>query len=73
MRTKDPNNFWNPLKELKTGGNFVSNKAEIPPLDETQDHYMNLLQKQTVCNSINNEKMGPRNKLNLSQFNKPLS
>ena len=36
-----------------------------------QDHYMKLLQKQTVCNSFNNEKIKLRNKLNLDQLNKP--
>ena len=40
-------------------------------LDEMQDHYMKLLQKQTVCNSFNNEKIKLRNKLNLDQLNKP--
>ena len=32
---------------------------------------MKLLQKQTVCNSFNNEKIKLRNKLNLDQLNKP--
>ena len=32
---------------------------------------MKLLQKQTVCNSINNEKIKLRNKLNLDQLSKP--
>ena len=36
-----------------------------------QDHYLKLLQKQTICNSFNNEKIKPRNKLNLDQLNKP--
>ena len=71
LQTTDPNNFWNLQKELKTGGKFVTNKEGIPPLHEIQDHYMKLLQKQTVCNSFNNEKMKPRNKLNLDQLNKP--
>ena len=31
---------------------------------------MKLLQKQTVCNSFNNEKINLRNKLNLDQLNK---
>ena len=31
---------------------------------------MKLLQKQTVCNSLNNEKINLRNKLNLDQLNK---
>ena len=48
----DPNNFWNLLKQLKTGGKFVSNKEDLPPLDEMQNHYMKPLQKQTVCISI---------------------
>ena len=56
---------------MKTGGRFVSNKEDLPPLDEMQDHYMKLLQKQTVCNSFNNEKIKLRNKLNLDQLNKP--
>ena len=67
----DPNNFWNLLKQLKTGGKFVSNKEDLPPLDEMQEHYMKLLQKQTVCNSFNNEKIKLRNKLNVNQLNKP--
>ena len=67
----DPNNFWNLLKQLKTGGKFVSNKEDLAPLDEVQDHYRKLLQKQTVCNSFNNEKIKLRNKLNLDQLNKP--
>ena len=36
-----------------------------------QDYYMRLLQKQTVCNSFNNEQSKARNKLNLDQLNKP--
>ena len=32
---------------------------------------MKPLQKQTVCNSLNNEKIKLRNKLNLDQFNIP--
>ena len=36
-----------------------------------QDHYMKLSQKQTVCNSVNNKKIKPRNKLNLDRPNKP--
>ena len=36
-----------------------------------QDCYMKLLQKQTFCYSFNNEKIKPRNKLNLDQLNKP--
>ena len=36
-----------------------------------QDHFMKLLQKETVCNSFNNEKIKLRNKLNLDQLNKP--
>ena len=32
---------------------------------------MKLLQKQTVCNSFNNEKIKPRNKHNVDQLNKP--
>ena len=67
----DPNNFWNLLKQLKTGGKFVSNKEDLAPLDEVQDYYKKLLQKQTVCNSFNNEKIKLRNKLNLDQLNKP--
>ena len=56
---------------MKAGGNFVSNKEDLPPLDEMQDHFMKLLQKQTVCNSFNNKKIKPRNKVNLDQLNKP--
>ena len=56
---------------METGGKFVSNKEDLPPLDEMQDHYMKFLQKQTVCNSFNNEKIKPSNKLNLDQLNKP--
>ena len=57
MQTADPNNFSNLPKQLNTGGKFVSNKEDLPPSDEMQDHYMKLLQKQTVCNSFNNEKI----------------
>ena len=71
MQTTDPSNFWNPLKQLKAGGNFVSNKEDLPRLDEMQDHFMKLLQTQTVCNSFNNKKIKPRNKINLDQLNKP--
>ena len=56
---------------MKTGGQFVSNKEDLPQLDEMQEHYMKLLQKQTVCNSFNNEKIKLRNKLNLNQLSKP--
>ena len=51
--------------------NFIPDKEDLPPLDEMQDHYMKLLQKHTVCNSFNNEKLKPSNKLNLDQLNKP--
>ena len=71
LQTTDPNNFWNLLKQLRIGGKFVSNKEDLPPSEETPDHYMKLLQKQTVCNSFNNEKIKLRNKLNLDQLNKP--
>ena len=71
MQARDPNNFWNLLKQLKTGGKFVSNKEDLPLFDEMQDHYMKILQKQTVCNSFNKEKIKLRNKLNLGQLNKP--
>ena len=71
MQTADPNNFSNLPKQLNTGGKFVSNKEDLPSSDEMQDHYMKLLQKQTVCNSFNNEKIKLRNKLNLDQLNKP--
>ena len=57
MQTADPNNISNLPKQLNTGGKFVSNKEDLPPSDEMQDHYMKLLQKQTVCNSFNNEKI----------------
>ena len=70
MQITDPNNFWNLLNQLKTGGEFVSNQEDLPSLDEMQDHYIKLLQKQTVCNSFNNEKIKPRNKLNFDQLNK---
>ena len=73
MQTTDPNNFWNLLKQLRIGGKFVSNKEDLPPSEETPDHYMKLLQKQTVCNSFNNEKIKLRNKLNLDQLNKPFN
>ena len=56
---------------MKTGGKTVSNKEDLPPLDEMQDHYMKLLQKQTVCNSFNNEKIKLTNKLNLAHLNRP--
>ena len=71
LQATDPNNFWNLLKQLKTGEKFASDKEDLPPLDEMQHHYMKLLQKQTVCNSFNNEKIKLRNKLNLDQLNKP--
>ena len=45
LETIDPHNFWNLLKQLKTGGKIVSNKEDLPPLDEMKDHYMKLLQK----------------------------
>ena len=64
------NSFWNLLKQSKAGGKFVSKKEDLLPLDEMQDHYMKLLQKETVCNSFNNEKIKPRNKLKLDQLNK---
>ena len=59
LQTKDSNNIWNLLKQLKTGGKFVSNKEDLPPLDEMQDQYMKLLQNQTVCNSFSNKKIKP--------------
>ena len=71
LQAADPNNFWNLLKQLKTGGKFVSDKKDLPPLDEMQDHYTTLLQKQTVCDSFNDKKIKLRNKLNLDQLNKP--
>ena len=71
LQATDPNNFWNLLKQLKTGGKFVSDKEDLRPLDEMQDHYMKLLQKQAVCNSFNNKETKLRNKLNLDQLNKP--
>ena len=71
LQTTDPPSFWNVLKQLKTGGKIVSNKEDLPALDEMQDHYMKLLQRQRVCNSFNNEKIKPRNKFNLYQLNKP--
>ena len=71
LQATDPSNFWNLLKQLKTSGKFVSDKEDVPPLDEMQDHYMKFLQKQAVCNSFNNEKIKLRNKLNLDQLNKP--
>ena len=71
MQATYPSNFWNLLKQLKTGRKFVSNKEDLAPLDETQDHYMKLLQKQAVCNSFKNVKIKLRNKLNLDQLNKP--
>ena len=70
LQTTDPNKFWNLLKQLRTGKKFVSNKEDLPPSEETPDHYMKLLQKQTVCNSFNNEKIKLRNKLNLAQLDK---
>ena len=71
MQARDPNSFWNLLKQLKTGGKFVSNKEDLPLFDETQDHYMKILQKQTVCNSFNNEKIKLTSKLDLDQLNEP--
>ena len=43
--------------------NYFFKKKNVLVLDEMQDHYMKLLQKQTVCDSFNNEKIKPRNKL----------
>ena len=57
LQTTDPDNLWNLLKQLKTGEKFVTDKEDLPPLDEMQDHFMKLLQKQTVYNSFNNEKI----------------
>ena len=71
MQATYPSNFWNLLKQLKTGRKFVSNKEDLARLDERQDHYMKLLQKQAVCNSFKNVKIKLRNKLNLDQLNKP--
>ena len=71
MQATDPNNFWNLLKQLKTGGKFVSNEEDLPPSDEMQDHYVKLLQNQTVCINSFNKKIKPRNKLNTDQLNKP--
>ena len=54
LETTDPHNFWNLLKQLKTGGKIVSNKEDLPPLDEMKDHYMKTLtkEKQLVIHSI---------------------
>ena len=57
--------------QLKTGGKIISNKEDLSALDEMQDHCMQLLQRQRVCNSFNNEKIKPGNKFNLDQLNKP--
>ena len=70
MQATDPNNFWNLLKQLKTGGKFVSNEEDLPPSDEMQDHYVKLLQSRTVCISSFNKKIKPRHKLNTDQLNK---
>ena len=70
MQAADPNNFWNLLKQLKTGGKFVSNEEDLPPSDEMQDHYVKLLQNRTVCISSFNKKIKPRHKLNTDQLNK---
>ena len=48
LQATDPNNFWNLLKQLKTGGKFVSDKEDLPPLDEMKDHYTKFLQKQSL-------------------------
>ena len=71
MQTTDPINFWKLLKQLKIVEKFVSDKEDLPPVDEMQVHYMKLLQNQTVCNLFSNEKIKLRNKLNLHQLNKP--
>ena len=70
LQTTGPN-FWNPIKQLETDGKLITNKEDLPPLDEMQYHYIKLLQKQAVCNSFNNEKIKPRDNLNLDQLNKP--
>ena len=31
LETTDPNNFWNLLKQFKTGGKFVPHKEELQP------------------------------------------
>ena len=43
--------------------NYFFKKKNLLVLDEMQDQYMKLLQKQTVCDSFNNKKIKPRNKL----------
>ena len=57
-------------QDVKTSGKLISNKEHLPAIDEMQDHYMKLIQKQIVYNSFNNEKRQPRNELNLGQLNK---
>ena len=42
LQATDTKNFWNQLKQLKPVGKFVSDKENLPPLDEMQDHYMKL-------------------------------
>ena len=34
LQTTDPDNLWNLLKQLKTGEKFVTDKEDLPPLDE---------------------------------------
>ena len=43
LQTTDPNNFWNLLKQLKTGGKFVSNKEDLGNLNLILINSINLL------------------------------
>ena len=38
LQTTDPDNFWNLLKQMKTYEKFASDKKDLAPLDEMQDH-----------------------------------
>ena len=52
LQTRDPNNFWNLIKQLETGKKIILNEEDWPPLHDMQDHYMKLLKKQFATHSI---------------------
>ena len=56
---------------MKICRNLISDKEDLLSPDKKQDHCMKLLQKQTVWNSFDSEKVKPRNKLKRDQLSKP--
>ena len=54
---------------MKTSGILISNKEYLPPIDETQDHNMKLIQKRIVCNSLNSKNMQPTITQKISETN----